>query len=224
VILDITAVSLDEIGLDRVAVTGARGRPRTDTLKVSSCYSDGWFASASLLVPGPQAIAKAKATDYILHRRLAGLEELVIHTEFPGTGITMPKGGIELQEDLPEVMIRWSVKSPNRTDVEIFSKSVAPLVLTGPAGVSGYSARPRPRSQLRFVPLLVNRETVEARVDIPMLRTLRKALTERRPNLEAQVFNRLQRISENENRIITKRIAGRVLRELERPIGRGKVD
>ena len=224
VILDITAVSLDEIGPDRVAVAGARGRARPDNLKVSSCYSDGWFASATLLVPGPQAIAKAKATDYILHSRLAELEELVIHTEFLGTGITMPKGGIELQEDLPEVMIRWSVKSPNRTDVEIFGKSVAPLVLTGPAGVSGYSARPRPRSQLRFVPLLVNRETVEARVDIPMLRTLRKALTERRPDLEARVFNRLQRISENENRIITKRIAGRVLRGLERPVGRGKVD
>jgi len=223
VILDITAVSLDEIGPDRIEVQGARGRRRPEKLKVSACYPDGWFASSTLLVPGPQAIAKSKATDYILRQRLKGLESLNIHTEMIGTGITMPSGGMELYDEIPELMIRWSATSPNRKDVETFAKSISPLVLTGPAGVCGYSARPRPRAQLRFVPLLVDRSMVEARIEIPMLRTLRKALTDRRPNLETSIFNRLQKLAENENRRITKRIAGRVLRELEKPVRGGKI-
>ena len=74
------------------------------------------------------------------------------------------------------------------------------------------------------MPLLVDREIIETSVEIPMLRTLRKALVERRPNLENQIFNRLQRLAENEKRIFSKRIASRVLREFEKPVQKEGVE
>lgn len=231
IVLDLRKVELHDVGKNRVRAIGAVGKRRPDKLKVSSCYSDGWFATGSLLIPGPKAIAKANVTDNILRGRLAGLKGLTIHTELMGTGVTMPKGSVEVsrlkssrngEHDLPEVLIRWSAKSQNRSDIELFSKAIAPLVLTGPGGVSGYSARPKPRSQLRFLPLLVKRNEVEVAVQIPMLRTLRTALTERRPDLEARVFNRLQRIAERERKGLTKRIASRVIKGLEKPVEKAR--
>jgi len=235
IVLDFRQVTLDEVGENRVRACGAIGKPRPKQLKVSSCYSDGWFAAGTLLIPGPNAIAKANATDQILQGRLSHLENITIQSELMGTGITMPKGSTTITQygnlkegeggvcgsqtmELPEVLIRWSAKSQNRKDIEVFAKSIAPLVLTGPGGVSGYAARPRPRAQLRFLPLLVEREIVEASVQIPMLRTLRTALTERRPDLEARVFNRLQKIAERERKGLTKRIANRVIKGLEKPV------
>src|SRR5688500_3059839 len=49
---DFTTIEVKDIGRDRVQVTGATGRPATD-YKVSLAYRDGWMASGTLLVYGP---------------------------------------------------------------------------------------------------------------------------------------------------------------------------
>ena len=60
VICDFTDVRLEQLGPNRVAVTGARGLGRTDSYKASLTYEKGWRASALIPVIGLEAAAKAE--------------------------------------------------------------------------------------------------------------------------------------------------------------------
>ena len=57
-------------GADRVAVTGATGRPPSDRLKLVAVYRDGWTASGMLAVVGRDAEAKARAAGAIVLERV----------------------------------------------------------------------------------------------------------------------------------------------------------
>lgn len=172
VVCDLRYVTVEDVGEDLVEVKNARGLPQPKNLKVSAAVEGGWFASSSLLVTGPDALNRAKVADTALRGRLSGNEEMEIYTEFIGGGTTLPAGVRKLTMphlNPPEIVLRFAVSSPNRSDITQFSREVAPLVLTGPGGVGGYGARPKPRRQLRFWPCLVNREAVESVVNVEIL-------------------------------------------------------
>lgn len=57
---DFTGVTLEQVGPDRVRVSGARGRAPTDTYKVCITFEDGWRAVAYQPVIGEDAAAKAQ--------------------------------------------------------------------------------------------------------------------------------------------------------------------
>src|SRR5262249_28266932 len=73
---DFTSVEVVDAGPDAVLVRGARGKPTTDTYKVSIAYRDGFTASGTLVVAGPEAPAKARRCGEIIRGRLrrAGAE------------------------------------------------------------------------------------------------------------------------------------------------------
>src|SRR5438034_919159 len=85
-VADFTSIHLDDIGSDRVRVSGIRGRERPPTLKLSISYSNGWKAIGTLVYSWPLALAKAQAADRIVRQRLAdlGLTFEEIYTEFLG--------------------------------------------------------------------------------------------------------------------------------------------
>src|SRR5215471_1807079 len=57
---DFTSVTIATAGKDAVEVRGARGKPATDSYKVSIAYRDGFTASGMLVVAGPDAEWKAR--------------------------------------------------------------------------------------------------------------------------------------------------------------------
>jgi hypothetical protein len=67
---DFTEVRFDADGQDRVRVTGAKGRPPTDTYKVSATFMDGFRNMAFLTIAGDQAAAKARRTGEALIKRM----------------------------------------------------------------------------------------------------------------------------------------------------------
>lgn len=69
VICDFTQVTLRQVGIDRIAVAGARGLGRTGTYKASLTYDRGWRAAATLPIVGLEAAAKARRTGEELFRR-----------------------------------------------------------------------------------------------------------------------------------------------------------
>jgi hypothetical protein len=158
--VDFTAVKVKELGPDRVAVSGARGRPPPEQLKVSLAYRDGFMASGHMLVYGPDCLAKAKTCAQIVQTRLAEYRLDRIHVEYLGTGQGAPRGATS--SDPPEVMLRIAVHDQRREVVDRFARELAPLATSGPAGLAGYaSGRPEVRPVFAYWPTLVPRGLVE---------------------------------------------------------------
>ncbi|HXQ29242.1 MAG TPA: acyclic terpene utilization AtuA family protein [Gemmatimonadales bacterium] len=165
---DFTTVSLRRRGKDRVRVSGVKGGPPTDRFKVSIAYFYGYKAVGTLVYAWPQAYAKARAAEAILRTRLGdlGLRFESVHAEFVGAGATWAERPANLG-DLPEVELRFGVRAPERAPVERFTRELAPLILNGPPGVTGYAAgRPKVQEIVAFWPALIDRRAVEAKVEV----------------------------------------------------------
>ncbi len=169
VVADFTTIRLDEVGPDRVRVTGVRGAARTNFLKVSIAYSDGWKAVGSLTYAWPDAAAKARAAARVLRERLdrLGLRFDAVRTELVGWDSTHGHLAGEPPADLPEVELRVGVRGQDRAAVERFTREIAPLVLTGPPSVTGFAGgRPRVQEIMAYWPALIRREAVEPHLEV----------------------------------------------------------
>jgi len=163
---DFTSVTLTETGSDIVQISGARGRPATDTYKVSIAYRDGFTASGTLVILGPGAPAKARACGAMILERLrrAGLDLEQSNIECLGAGAVV-LGVVLARAEPPEVVLRVTVRDPRRGAVERFTKEFAPLVTSGPPGVTGYTTgRPPVREVIAYWPALVAKSALIPRV------------------------------------------------------------
>jgi hypothetical protein len=165
---DFTSFTLTQAGPDLVRIQGARGRPATDTYKVSIACRDGFMASGTLVLLGPDGAAKAELCGRMLLARLerAGFTPERSHVEVLGAGDVVP-GLLPARIDAPEVVLRVSVHDSRKAAVERFSKEFAPLVTSGTPGVTGYTTgRPPVREVFAYWPALVSKSAVTAEVRI----------------------------------------------------------
>lgn len=168
-VADFTTVRLEYEGRDRVRVYGIEGRPATEFLKVSISYSAGYKAVGTLVYSWPDAYDKARAADRILRARLErlGLRFDQVLTEFVGAGATHGPLAGSPRNDLPEVQLRVGVRGEDRGAVERFTKEIAPLVLTGPPGVTGFAGgRPKVEEIVAYWPALIPKEEIVPKVDL----------------------------------------------------------
>jgi len=169
VIADFSTIEVHDLGQDRVHVSGARGRRRTDMLKVSIAYHDGYKAVGSLTYAWPDAFEKAQRADEILRGRLAylGLEFDEIRTEYVGAGACHGALAGPPPEDLPEVSLRVGVRGQDRHAVTRFTRELAPLILAGPPTVTGFAGgRPRVQDVVAYWPALIERGVVESGITV----------------------------------------------------------
>src|SRR2546428_11570767 len=129
-IADFTTIRLEQMGKDRVRVSGVRGRPATDKLKVSIGYFYGYKAVGTLVYAWPDAYQKAQAADRILRQRLPdlGLKFESVLTEFVGADATpgpLARARAPLDQ-LPEVQLRIGGRSPDPAAADPFTREVAP--------------------------------------------------------------------------------------------------
>jgi len=171
-VVDFTSIELAQAGADRVAVSGIRGAAATDTYKVSISYLEGYKATGQLTISGPDALAKARICADALWGRLAraGFEYPEKLTEFVGVdachgAIPGPAG------HAPEVVLRVGVKDGDRAKVDRFGKELAPLVTSGPPGVTGFAGgRPKATEVLGFWPALIPKEQIRPQVSVEEVR------------------------------------------------------
>jgi len=168
-VADFTSVRLEYEGRDRVRVYGIKGRPATDSFKVSISYSAGYKAVGTLVYSWPDAYDKAQVADRILRARLdrLGLKFDQILTEFVGANATHGPLAGRPSSDLPEVQLRVGVRGEDRNAVERFTKEIAPLVLTGPPGVTGFAGgRPKVEEIVAYWPALIPKTEIVSRVEV----------------------------------------------------------
>jgi len=168
-VADFTTIRLAQAGPDCVRVSGIRGRPATDLLKVSVAYAAGFKAVGTLVYAWPDALAKAKEADRVLRARLdrLGLVFDDVLTEFVGWNATHgPLAGAPAP-DLPEVQLRVGVRSAQREPVERFTRELAPLILNGPPSVTGFAGgRPKVEEIVAYWPALVPKREIRPVVRI----------------------------------------------------------
>jgi len=170
-VADFTSIHLEDVGENRVRVYNVKGKPATPFYKVSVSYYDGYSASGSLTYSWPEALEKAEAADKILRTRLddLGLQFDEVRSEFQGYNAC--HGPIARKiDDINEVVLRFSVRSHDKSSVERFGKELAPLILTGPPGVTGFAGgRPKPSDVVAYWPALIPKTEVSPEVVVENL-------------------------------------------------------
>ena len=155
VIADFGSIRLEQAGRDRVRVWGVKGRPAPGMLKVSASYADGWKASGALIISAPDAVAKARAFADLFWKRL-GVAFAARHVELVGHSACW--GPLAPPVDPPEVLLRLSVRDPDRAKIEAFSKMVPAVILSGPSGVAVTGGRPQAQEVVAYWPALMPRD------------------------------------------------------------------
>jgi hypothetical protein len=167
-VADFTSIRLQDVGPDRVRVSGILGSPRPAMLKLSISYANGWKAVGTLVYSWPQALEKARAADAIVRQRLAGLGLAFdeIYTEY--LGVNACHGPIAPPvADPPEVQLRIGVRGQSKSAVERFTRELIPLVLNGPPGATGFGeGKPPVREIVAYWPALLPREEIKTTVSL----------------------------------------------------------
>lgn len=124
---DFSAVQLEEVGPDRVRVSGARGLPRTSTYKVCTIYRKGWRVAVVQPITGLEAAAKAeRQSSALIERSRRMLREQGLadwthtHVELLGTECT--QGARARHRNTREVMCRIVLEHEDKHACEMFMR------------------------------------------------------------------------------------------------------
>ena len=160
---DFTSIRVEEIGRDRVRVSGARGYAPPDTLKVSAVYTDGYRAVGNVLLSGPRVRAKAaRLTDLIWGRVGTTFQDARADLiGFDGCWL-----GAAPATEPNEGILRFAVRDTDKKKVARFSNYLLGFGLQGPPGLGIFGGRPDVQEAFAFWPTLVPREHVTAIIEV----------------------------------------------------------
>lgn len=161
---DFTTVKIEDQGANRVRVTGATGHAAPGTLKVSMAYADGFMAAGQLVVTGDDAHVRAMECAGIINKQLRSSGDLPDrwYVERLGLGEASAKPYPQpMPSKYREIVLRIAAWHPTAKPLEKFTRLIAPLITSGPAGLAGYAAgRPQIRPVYAYWPTLIPRELV----------------------------------------------------------------
>ena len=165
VTLDMTEIEVEEIGPDRVRVTGARGRKRPDRLKATICFDGGWLGEAEISYAGPNAFGRAKLAKEIVEKRIAALGlDCRLRTDLMGFVSVHDgdSGGLAASRNggaCDDLRLRLAVDAADERTAERATRELEGLYCAGPAGGGG--VRRRQTWRVRTASCLIPRESVD---------------------------------------------------------------
>jgi hypothetical protein len=172
VVADFSRVRLQEVGPDRVRVTGARGYPATDTCKVSVTYADGYRVGMMMSFTGQEAEAKARRyADAAINRARASLRRMAApdfrQTSVEVLGSEDQYGACRRQMAAREVVLKIAARHEEAAACGLLIKSLTGLALATPAGLSVFNAgRPRPSPVVRLFSFLLPKTQLDVRITV----------------------------------------------------------
>jgi len=168
---DFTQVSLEEVGENRVKVTGAKGAAPSDKYKVSATYPDGYRLTATFLMAGINAAQKAQAVaDAILTKvnrelKAKGMGELT-HTDVELLGTETTYGAHARCQESREVVVKLAARHPQEPALKFMGREIAQAVTGMAPGITGIvGGRPRPYPRIRLFSTLIDNQKVEMHAD-----------------------------------------------------------
>jgi hypothetical protein len=163
VIADFTTIALEADGANRVKVSGVKGRPPTDLLKVSMAYSDGFKSTGTLIISGPDALEKAEVFGKVFWQRLESELALIgcssieaAHTEYIGHNST--HHALTPPHHPSEILLRLSARDHSKEKLAVFRKLLPSMILSGPSGVAVTGGAPTVSDVVAYWPALIPQE------------------------------------------------------------------
>jgi hypothetical protein len=166
-IADFTSVNIEEVGEDRVRVTGMSGRPRPDTLKVLIGHREGFIAEGLLLYSWPNALEKACRSEDIVRKRLdlLGINPVELRFDYVGINTLHGPTAHPSDEEMNEVGLRVAAKLRTWDEADLVRREATHLWTLGGVGTAfGVPFRPRP--VIGLWPALIPRDAVDVNVQI----------------------------------------------------------
>lgn len=169
---DFSTVMLTQDGLDRVHVRGARGHPPGPQYKASVTYKDGFRATATMMIGGREAAAKAaRVADAILARtrRLfaaRGWDDYRdVSVEVLGAESTY--GPHARQAATREVVLKIGVAHREADPLELFAREIFPSATAMAQGLTGFAGgRPNVQPVIRLFSCFIDKAEVPVAVEL----------------------------------------------------------
>jgi hypothetical protein len=164
VIADFSQVEIEEIGRDRVRISGGGGRERPATLKVSVGYVDSFIGEGQMSYAGPGALARGRLALDIVRERLKLTGVAADELRFDLIGVDSLHGAqVSVRANEPyEVRVRVSGRTENLREAIRIGNEVETLYTNGPAGGGG--ATKSARDVVAVASVLLPRELALPRV------------------------------------------------------------
>ncbi|MEA4837636.1 MAG: acyclic terpene utilization AtuA family protein [Rhodospirillaceae bacterium] len=139
VVADFSKIAVRQAGPDRVAVTGASGRPRPDDLKVSVGYIDGYIGEGQISYAGPNAVARGRLALSIVAERLKSTNVATSELRFDLIGVDSIHGpALAARHPEPyEVRARIAGRTDSMKEAVRIGNEVETLYTNGPASGGG---------------------------------------------------------------------------------------
>jgi len=136
---DFSQVTIEEVGKDRVRVSGGRGSERTGTLKISVGYVDSYIGEGQISYAGPGALARGRLALEIVRERLKLTGVAASELRFDLIGVDSLHGTrVSAHAGEPyEVRVRVAGRTENRREAVRIGNEVETLYTNGPAGGGG---------------------------------------------------------------------------------------
>jgi hypothetical protein len=137
-VLDASAVTFRQVAKDRVALQGARAKPRTPTYKVVVGYFDGYMGSGEMGFAGINALARAKLGIEVVKERLRrrGLTYEEMRIDLIGMN-SLHANDADACPEPYEVRLRIAARTPDKKAAEAVGAEVRSLHMQGPSGAGG---------------------------------------------------------------------------------------
>lgn len=166
-VLDVTGLELEQVGPDLVEVTGARAKPRPDTLKVSVGYLEGFIGEGQMSYAGINAVGRARLAGEIVRRRLElrGYSYDDLRIELIGMEtLHGPEADSARRPEPYEVRLRVAGRTRDHHAAAVVGQEVETLLTNGPAG--GAAESKAVREILRVQSVLIPRSEVRPQVRV----------------------------------------------------------
>ncbi len=170
VVCDFTQVQVSQVGDNRVAVSGARGRSPTASYKVSATYADGWRSMSTMLVAGHQAAAKARRMGQAIVDRTRALNQRFGRADF--REVLLEVIGANETYGRPddaarEVILKIGLRHDDRNALDLFGKEMTQAGVAMAQGTTGFfGGRPTPSPVIRLFSFLLPKDSVAVTMDV----------------------------------------------------------
>jgi hypothetical protein len=163
---DFSTAKVEQVGEDRVKVSGAQGHQPSDKYKVSATYIDGYRCTASFLIGGINAVKKGQLVGDNILSKVSNMYNALGFTAFTNTDIELlgsetTYGAQAKGSNIREIVVKITAHHQDKKALGLFAREIAQAATAMAPGITGLvGGRPKISPMIRLFSFLHNKENV----------------------------------------------------------------